>query len=267
MKRVSLLCILVAGYFVTATADDPGQPDSLLIGFQDSFIRDEIIVGLGQTVVIPVWLKTDDSVSFVHIPVSTHDNYVTSREGGNLYEPLSLFDDIGFLPPENDRPFQDYTSQSILGFAYLASSANDFWDILPYFLDYWWFHVADFIVTTTTDTSALGDETALIEGNNSRNGGLLFGLINGDSFEPRAVYGSLHFVSYLSGDANGDRGVNGIDVVYLVAYLMGHGQEPFPILRGDANADCVINGLDILYLVNYLKGLGPVPLYGNCWNN
>ena len=62
--------------------------------------------------------------------------------------------------------------------------------------------------------------------------------------------------SYLPGDANGSGNVNGLDVVYLVAYLKGGPPPPDPILRGDANGSCSVNGLDVTYLVSFLKG-GP----------
>ncbi len=69
---------------------------------------------------------------------------------------------------------------------------------------------------------------------------------------------------YISGDANGNGQVNGIDVVYLVAYLKGMGAAPEPYLAGDANGNCVVNGIDVVYLVAYFKGLGEPPFYGDC---
>jgi hypothetical protein len=70
--------------------------------------------------------------------------------------------------------------------------------------------------------------------------------------------------SFLPGDANGNGHVNGIDVVYLVAYLKGIGNPPAPYLAGDANGNCVVNGIDVLYLVNYFKGWGTPPIAGDC---
>ncbi len=69
--------------------------------------------------------------------------------------------------------------------------------------------------------------------------------------------------SYLPGDANASGNVNGLDVVYLVAYLKGGPPPPDPILRGDANGSCNVNGLDVTYLVSFLKG-GPPPFLGDC---
>jgi hypothetical protein len=69
-----------------------------------------------------------------------------------------------------------------------------------------------------------------------------------------------------TGDANNSGAVNGVDVIYLVAYLKGVGNPPAePQERGDANGDCAVNGLDVSYLVGYLKGLGDKPIRGLCF--
>jgi hypothetical protein len=69
--------------------------------------------------------------------------------------------------------------------------------------------------------------------------------------------------SFLPGDANGSRDVNGLDVIYLVSYLKGYGPPPEPYLAGDANGSCDVNGLDVTYLVSYFKG-GNAPFMGQC---
>jgi hypothetical protein len=69
--------------------------------------------------------------------------------------------------------------------------------------------------------------------------------------------------TFLPGDANNSGSVNGIDVVYLVAYLKG-GPMPIPLLAGDANGTCTVNGLDVTYLVNFFKGWGAYPIAGDC---
>jgi PKD repeat protein len=66
-------------------------------------------------------------------------------------------------------------------------------------------------------------------------------------------------VTFIRGDANGNGVLNGIDVVYLVAYLKGLGPAPDPFMAGDANGNGQVNGLDVVYLVAYFKGAGPPP--------
>jgi len=70
---------------------------------------------------------------------------------------------------------------------------------------------------------------------------------------------------YVAGDVNGSGVANGLDVVYLVAYLKGGNEPPYSCLCGahgdlfvgaDANGSCDINGLDVTYMINHFKG-GP----------
>ena len=82
--------------------------------------------------------------------------------------------------------------------------------------------------------------------------------------EANTVVDTTYGPSYLSGDANNNGEVNGLDVVYLVNYLKGMGPAPNPLLAADANGSCDVNGVDVTYLVNYLKGLGEEPVMGDC---
>ena len=69
----------------------------------------------------------------------------------------------------------------------------------------------------------------------------------------------VRVTTYIRGDANGSGELNGIDVVFLVAYLKGIGPPPDPLMAGDANGSGDVNGLDVIYLVAYFKGWGPPP--------
>ena len=62
------------------------------------------------------------------------------------------------------------------------------------------------------------------------------------------------------GDANCSHSVNGVDVVYLVAYFKGLGNSYCCLCTGDANSSGTVNGVDITYLVSYFKGQVPPPL-------
>jgi PKD repeat protein len=66
-------------------------------------------------------------------------------------------------------------------------------------------------------------------------------------------------VTFVRGDANGSGTLNGIDVVFLVAFFKGIGPPPDPMMAGDANGNGQVNGLDVIYLVAYFKGSGPPP--------
>lgn len=63
----------------------------------------------------------------------------------------------------------------------------------------------------------------------------------------------------VTGDANDNGVLNGVDVVYIVNYLKGRVPPPDPIELGDANGDCLTNSADVIYLVNFFKG-GAFPI-------
>jgi len=75
----------------------------------------------------------------------------------------------------------------------------------------------------------------------------------------RSIYFKKGY-SYLRGDVNNDRVVNGADVVYLINYLFISGPSPDIFGSGDVNGDSVINAADIVYLINFLFIGGPPPI-------
>jgi hypothetical protein len=70
---------------------------------------------------------------------------------------------------------------------------------------------------------------------------------------------SFMVLTFLRGDANGDRAINISDVVYLINYLFVGGSVPQPWQAGDVNCDGMINASDVVYLINYLFIGGPPP--------
>ncbi len=81
--------------------------------------------------------------------------------------------------------------------------------------------------------------------------------------------------SFVPGDANGNGLSNGIDAVFMVAYLKGIGSPPLNIcdcppygqiyVAADVNGNCSANGIDVTFFVSYLKGQQPALLYcPNC---
>lgn len=187
---VMLAFVFLSACYIPVFAQDPGQPDSMIIGNLDGSV---IMTDIARQISIPVWVKTDDSVTFVHIPLSSENAYFTSRNGGEFYQPLSLWDQIEFLEPNNNRPTQGWTNQSILGYAYI-SNPRDPQNFLN--TNYEWVHVADFHLQITNDPNVYGDTTCLIEGFNPYYGYLLWALSDGvTQFEPNTVYSCVSFVN------------------------------------------------------------------------
>lgn len=188
-KGLRTLTIVVALMMAGgASGQDPGLQDSLIIGNLDGAV---IPVGLNQEIVLPVWMKTDDSISFMHTPLASDDDYIVMRLGGVTYEPLSLWDEIDFLSPNPNLPSPGMTSQSILGFAFLYDPRDPQNFLIT---GYQWRHVADFHMLATSDTAVIGDTVCLSEGFNPANGGLLWGIPDGvTQIIPAVIYPCLYF--------------------------------------------------------------------------
>ncbi|MEE9442471.1 MAG: M28 family peptidase [candidate division Zixibacteria bacterium] len=75
------------------------------------------------------------------------------------------------------------------------------------------------------------------------------------------AYGGVTIVGqpYVSGDANGDGGVDVGDAVYIVNHVFKGGPAPEPLIAGDANCDGSVNVGDAVYLINHVFKGGPGP--------
>ncbi|UCD94270.1 MAG: hypothetical protein JSU69_10980 [Candidatus Zixiibacteriota bacterium] len=65
---------------------------------------------------------------------------------------------------------------------------------------------------------------------------------------------------YTCGDANGDGGVNILDVTCIINYLYKEGPAPNPIEAADADGSGDLNILDVTHTVNYLYKNGSAPV-------
>ncbi len=178
-----VLLVLVGG---AAFGQDPGLPDSLIFGNLDGSI---ILASLNTDVVISVWAKTDDSVAFVHIPLGTDNDYIATRLGGQVFAPLTSWDDISFLTPNYDYPTNGISSQSILGWSDLYGGPNPMLHT-----NYAWVRIAEFRMHTTSDVNILGDTMETFPGANPQNGTLIFSDASGTfNWVPVTRYAKLYF--------------------------------------------------------------------------
>lgn len=244
----------------------------LIYGNRDGHAVD---VSLDSDIEIQVWAATPaigsgyedingdgivDSIIFVHSPLASNNDQITARNGGEAYFPLDEWDYLEFTSPYPLSNPSGFTSQSLLGFAQLVGDPNIMLNtegdtVL----------IATLFMHSSPDSANLGQtECAFMEGYDPNYYDLIWGLPDGiTAVYPEQTFSCLYFVDYLAGDANGSEVLNGLDVIYLVAYFKGYGPAPDPILAGDANGDCVINTLDVSYLVAYFEG-GPAPFLGDC---
>jgi len=178
-----VLLVLVGG---AAYGLDPGLPDSLIFGNLDGSV---ILASLNSDVVISVWAKTDDSVAFVHIPLGTDNDYIATRLGGQVFAPLTQWDDVSFLSPNYNYPTTGISSQSLLGWSDLYGGPNP-----SLHTNYAWVRVAEFRMRTTSDVNILGDTMATFPGANPQNGTLIFSDASGTyNWVPATIYAKLYF--------------------------------------------------------------------------
>ena len=266
---ISVIFAAIILYFSVA-AQTPGY--QLIYGNRDG---STITTSIDRNIEIRVWVATPaigsgledinndgvvDSVIFVHSPLASDDDYISSRNGGEVYFPLDEWDYVQFTTPNPIYNPAGYTSQSLLGFAQTMGDPNIMLNtegdtIL----------IASFFMHTAPDSANLGQLICpLIEGFDNNYEGLIWGLPDGiTAVYPQQVFSCILFSDYLAGDANGSGNVSGPDITYLVAYFKGYGPRPDPFLTGDANGDCDVDLADVSYIVNYCKG-GPAPIMGIC---
>jgi hypothetical protein len=70
----------------------------------------------------------------------------------------------------------------------------------------------------------------------------------------------LTIIETQCGDADGDGGLNMLDILYLIGYLYKGGPAPDPLWPADVDNSDSVDMLDILYLISYLYKGGPEPV-------
>ncbi len=189
MIKVTLIILFWIMISSSIFADDPGIPDSVYFGNLDG---SPVIAGLGEEISVPVWIKTDDPVGFIHLPLATNDSFVVERmDGEHVITTCILCMPPGYPMPEQfqfmlpDSMNSQWTNQSLLAL----------WSFEPLNTQYFWCHKFNFFVRTTSDPAVIGDTVfCFAEGFCPHNGGPLFGLNDGvHSFVPVLQFGSLYF--------------------------------------------------------------------------
>jgi len=225
LRNTFSILLLILLPRVAISQSHVGLPDSVIFGNLDGSII-EVVPGLQFS--LPVWVKTDDSVSFIQSYPATNDSFIVSRDGGIVFSPLVQWDQADFLQSEHTvRP--DRTLQALL--CYLDQPHDS-----PYILhtNYQWVHIADYFMTATDDSGLLGITSCIEELTDPSMQYTWFGMSDGYSGEyPDLVFGCFRLTAT-------------------------------PNIPGDTNGDCLVNGIDVMYLVNYLKGIGSPPIWGGC---
>ena len=231
------------------------------------------ITGLiNNRVYVDVYIQTPENayIADMHLCLGTDDQYIDSLLSdteGELYYPLTEWDDASFLPPQGVPPNPaGWSSQSFLGWADLAGDPNP------------WLHfetptrIMTFVVKTVNNQDLIGDTVqCFAPGVNIPNGGSTagdtLGLVTYSLVEnfSQLYFGESSGCDYVPGDINDDDYVMGNDVTYGVRYFKGLGDPPpdscwndssgtYLYASGDVNGNCEFSGSDITYLVAFFKG-------------
>lgn len=151
------------------------QSVSLVFGPLEGDEAGLIIAEGNETFELELWARTEPGIEIiiVYIPLSTNNQYIrgTLRAEGEFFYPLDIWDDIGFLDPDDDRVHNGYTVQSIMGI-------EDFPPRLPYpdhalNTNGEWMIIASFVMTTVPEVDFETHYDAFISGAQQCNGNIV----------------------------------------------------------------------------------------------
>jgi len=271
---VSIFLLVLSGI---SYAQDYGVPDSMIVGNLD---RTSMQVNPGDTIAIPIWLKNDENIGGMLLPIAGPEQFIAQwtvcEEFGQLATWPSMWDEDG---PIEDEPYIGYTTQRILG-VHLDLVDPDL-NGVPVNTYCFWEKIAEYTCIISSDESNIRDSTQLIQSFYPPFGSFHFSDDTGDSsWTPVYIGGYLKVVhpgyEYYPGDANMTGGVwppyvQANDITYLVNYFRGQvnacNLDDF-YAAADANGDCLVTGNDVTRLRSYFMGMATIsfcPNYPTQW--
>ena len=82
-KYYLIAAIFISSFSAEAQyADDPGTPDSIIVGNLDG---SHINVYPGDTITVPIWVKNDEDIGNISVPIAADDEYIVNWANGNIY--------------------------------------------------------------------------------------------------------------------------------------------------------------------------------------
>ena len=266
---INLACIFVVIFILTFSdisyAQDYGIPDSIIVGNLD---RTSVQASPGDTVNIPVWLKNDENIGAVSLPIAAPDQFIAEwtecTQFGQLATWPTLFDEDG---PVEDEPYIGHSTQYIGGIYVHLVDPN--LDGTPVNTNGVWTKITEYTCIISSDESNIHDSTQFIQGFFPPLGSFYFDNDTESAhWIPVYLGGYLKVVhpgyEYRPGDVNMYVGswppvVTGPDVTYLVNYFRGVPSSVPCFLDGfwasaDANGSCTVIGSDVTKLLYYFGG-------------
>ncbi len=269
MRKSMILAIMLitAITYGSATA----QTTKLVFGPLDGDNAGVIRAYENATVDVDVWIRTEPGIRIVgfHLPLSSNDEYISSRDDGTFEDSLSGWAEVYFLSPNDDPENEGYTNQSILAMCDFPGECN------PIETNGEWRKIATYRMTSgSAEQYDIPFCDAFIEGVNNDHGGMVLVDFDQGELDPSQYeldFACLRFEQfcgdYILGDYNGSGSVNIADLITAYSYLItcspdavvmcqcppGQGEE-FAVAF-DLNNSCTFNIADVYAFSRYLPDM------------
>jgi hypothetical protein len=190
MKKLLLLTLATCLLFSMAIAQEPPNPETYQVYFGNTD-GSVLSVGIDKDIEVPIWGQTDpnpdygdtipDTINFIHNALQSADTFIVARTGGYYTGIFTHWNDVSFLTPETNATDPEvpvgFTSQSLLGFAYLSGPDNsEFWFCSPGV----WLRFGGFYMHTANEPGFIGNTYDVFSsGHHHANGYDLWGFRGG----------------------------------------------------------------------------------------
>lgn len=172
MKKAFLLTLVLLMISGLAMA----QTTKIIIGPRVGNDAGAITADTNEVLNVPVWIRTAMDIKIVgfHLPIGSNNTYIQadSRNDGDMFFPLPLWDDKSFLTPNDDNVHPGYKNQSILAIKDFGSDDPDTLNAIKTLGDWW--QIAEFTMTTAGEGDGIPHDDAFIMGNQTDNGGMVW---------------------------------------------------------------------------------------------
>ena len=252
---------MAAAFGLPASAQEPVV--EIVYGPLENGHAGTIYADTNATIEVEVWFRTAPGISIwsMHLPLSSSDDYIVSRNGGTLFHPLTEWQVWTFLDPVEDPNNVGYTNQGFVGYYWVQPDYE-----MGIHTEGEWWQVMSYTMTTALDIELeVPYCDAFIEGFDPNNGGpVLVNFPAGelDRSEYTIEYPCLQFSNtcdfYIPGDFNGSGEFNVADIVESFSNLSTGAPEGGLIcecppgsgngwaVAMDVNNNCVFNVADVV---------------------
>ncbi|HBZ01264.1 MAG TPA: hypothetical protein DEO84_08110 [candidate division Zixibacteria bacterium] len=171
--------------FLPPLGIDPGAPDSIIIG---NLNGTPYIATPGDTLLIPIWAKTDEAIAGVNLSIAADTAYISQWLGVDLNNPISGWASHEVTQPSMNRPLPGYSTETILDWR-LTSTDGSYLNTNGTYIQ-----IAAFTVILGHRMSIFGDTAQVIGGEHVRSGTTAFCDTTGtNEWAPTIVSGKIFF--------------------------------------------------------------------------